>query len=58
MRKALDCLLKILENPFVEKGYNDFKNYYESEKKIEEADAIAYLITKKFHANDTIIGQE
>jgi hypothetical protein len=52
--KCIKALSYILENPFVEKGYEDLKKYYISNNLNQEAEVIDQLIKIKFkNANDT-----
>jgi len=58
MKKALDCLLSILENPYAEKGYVDLKICYEKAGMNNEAAALEHLIQKKFDAADNLHSRE
>jgi len=48
----IESLLLILEKPNVKKGYKDFKKYLEFIGKTEEANALDFLLKKKFHDID------
>ena len=50
----INCLLLLLENPRNKKAYKDLKKYYYSEGRVKEAEAIEYLIRKKFDVNDVL----
>lgn len=47
-----EIILSILEKPDVPKFYRELKNVYQSNKMIHEAEAIDYLIEKRFKKND------
>ena len=57
-KDAIHALATVLENPKAKKGYGDLRNYYESIGKKEYADAIGYLMEKKFGPHDTPTGEE
>jgi hypothetical protein len=46
--KALNCLLEIIENPGMKKKYEEFHKLYLGKGFKHEAEAIEYLIEKKF----------
>lgn len=49
-----EFLISILENPNIKKHYVDFKNYFIKCGKVKEANALEYLIQRKFNVvNDT-----
>ena len=54
MNKVIECLLCILETPFSEKVYAELKKVYESLNKKDEAEAIDYLIQRRFHVNNDV----
>lgn len=52
--KCIKALSYIVENPFVEKGYEDLKKYYISNNLNYEAEVIDQLIKIKFkNVNNT-----
>ena len=48
MRKIIDCLLQLLENPFAEKGYRDLKKCYQNTGMDNEAAAVEHLIQRRY----------
>lgn len=44
-----ELLLNILENPFSKKTYKDYEIYLKSIGKTDDAEAINYLISKRFN---------
>jgi hypothetical protein len=48
-----DAVTFLLENPLVEKGYEDLKRRYESCGMLDDADALGFLIRERFNANHT-----
>jgi hypothetical protein len=46
--------LDILDKPFAPKCYRELRKYYLSKDLLQEADAISYLIEKKFEKKDEI----
>jgi hypothetical protein len=46
-------LLLIIENPDAKNAYLKLKKYYEDNNQLSEAEALNYLIQKKFHDNNT-----
>jgi hypothetical protein len=46
-------LLEILNKPEAPKFYRELSNYYEKNKKIQEASAIKYLLEQKFKKNES-----
>ena len=57
--KDTEFLLMILENPNSKKPYIDFKNFLINYKKMKEAQAIEYLIQRKFNvSNDPNINKK
>lgn len=52
MIDVVDSILRIIENPLIEKGYRDLKKYYESVNMANEAAAIGDLIAKRFPSNN------
>lgn len=46
--KCVLSISEILENPDVERGYEDLKKYYDSNNLKYEKDCIDYLIYQKF----------
>lgn len=44
-----EFLISILEKPNIKKHYIDFKNYLIKRGKAKEADALEYLIQRKFN---------
>lgn len=46
--KCISALSFILENPFVEKGYEDLLKYYKSNNMQYESEVINQLLIKKF----------
>lgn len=56
---AINSLVLILENPQAEKGYRELRKYYASCGRQHEADAIQYLIDKRFgNADSSASNQE
>jgi hypothetical protein len=51
-RSAIDVLFSLIENPELEKGYRELKNYYELAGMKPEADALAHLISRRFHPDE------
>lgn len=51
MQKITEHLLKILEHD-AEKVYINLKKYYEECNKMEEAEIIGHIISRKFHENN------
>lgn len=47
-------LLGILDKPNVPKFYRELRNYYQSQKMLQEAAAIDHLIEKRFEKNVTL----
>lgn len=45
-------ILRIIENPFVKKGYSDLKKHYELMGLLNESEAIGDLIEKRFPKNN------
>lgn len=43
-----ETLIKILENPYSKKYYKDLKTALESQGRVKEAEAIDYLLRKRF----------
>lgn len=50
--KCISALVSILENPFIENGYQELKKYYDANNMKHEADCIKYLINNKFNNAD------
>ena len=48
MQKALDCLLRLVENPFTKKGYVDLKKCYIEAGMAEAVGAFDHLINQRF----------
>jgi hypothetical protein len=46
--KCVEALISILENPFLENGYKELKDYYESNNMKYESSCVEYLIINKF----------
>ena len=54
--KSILALISILENPFVENGYEELKKYYKSNNMEYEVNCIQFLLNEKFkNADDTNI---
>lgn len=43
-----ETLIKILENPYSKKYYKDLKTVLENNKRLKEAEAVSYLLYKRF----------
>ena len=57
--KSIKALLKILENPLIENGYEELKEYYKNNKMKYQEDCLGYLINNKFkNANNTNISKK
>jgi hypothetical protein len=57
--KSIKALLKILENPLVENGYEELKNFYKDNKMNYEKESLEYLINIKFkNANNPDISKK
>jgi hypothetical protein len=57
--KSIKALLKILENPLVENGYEELKNFYKDNKMNYEKESLEYLINIKFkNANNSDISKK
>lgn len=54
----METLIGIMENPNVEKGYQDLKKHYLNNEMTEEAKVIDFLIEQKFNANNSNIDQK
>lgn len=52
MQRALECLLSIVESPYLEKPYENLQKFYQSKNMDNEAEAIRLLITKRFHGTN------
>jgi hypothetical protein len=48
MQKAMESLLRLIENPFAKKVYSDLKKCYSDAGNVEIADAFGHLIKKRF----------
>lgn len=48
----------VLENPLVEKGYEDLMKQYESCGMSEDAEALGFLIRERFNAHHTSSDEE
>lgn len=51
-------IIKIIENPLVERYYKDLLKYFEQHKMENEAKALIELIDFRFHANRTHTDKE
>jgi hypothetical protein len=50
----INAILKVIENPHIQKSYRDLRKCFEEMGMKQESQAIEYLIEKKFrHVNDT-----
>ena len=47
------CLVFLLENPLVERGYEELRKKYEYFGMKEDAEAVGLLIRERFHADRT-----
>lgn len=57
--KSINALVEILDNPFIEKGYQKLKEYYEKNNMKYESESIEYLINIKFkNANNSNITEK
>ena len=52
-KQALDCLMELIESPYLKKHYDCLAKLYRSQGFTHEADAFEYLVRQKFDVKAT-----